>query len=320
MNIQAIRLFLHVIREGSLTSGARTLNMSQSAASRLLSGLERETNLQLFSRASQRLRPTSEGEQFFKECNRALLAVDELPRTARRLASGARARLRLVAGSRVAASLVAPAIGRFAKRYPDLEVDVRFTTSLETPTVVAERAFDLAIGSLMPRGMPAIDVEPLLELPTVAIMRRSHPLAERTSLRAADIAGHRLVAHSAGDLRDSFERIFLSEGIELEPRFTTNSIDLGCHIALHTGAIMIADPLVALTIDEEAFALVPIKPTHMAMISTFTSSLQSVSQITKRFKVSLQEEARAIEARLAGRMKRWDGPASRPKRKASNRP
>jgi DNA-binding transcriptional LysR family regulator len=37
MNIQAIRLFLHVMQRGSLAAGALQLNMSASAASRLLS-------------------------------------------------------------------------------------------------------------------------------------------------------------------------------------------------------------------------------------------------------------------------------------------
>jgi DNA-binding transcriptional LysR family regulator len=89
MNIQAIRLFLHVMQRGSLAAGAQALNMSPSAASRLLSGLERTAGLKLFSRDGHSLRPTAEGEQYFNECQRVLIAVDELPRTARRLASGA---------------------------------------------------------------------------------------------------------------------------------------------------------------------------------------------------------------------------------------
>ena len=93
MNIQAIRLFLHVMQRGSLAAGAQQLNMSASAASRLLSGLERTTGLKLFSRDGHALRPTTEGAQYFNECHRVLVAVDELPRAARRLASGAQSRL-----------------------------------------------------------------------------------------------------------------------------------------------------------------------------------------------------------------------------------
>src|ERR1700733_6213030 len=120
MNIQAIRLFLHVMQRGSLAAGAQELNMSPPAASRSLSGLERTTGLKLFSRDGHSLRPTVEGAQYFNECYRVLIAVDELPRAARRLASGAQSRLRLVSGARLANSLMIPAIGRFAKTNPDV--------------------------------------------------------------------------------------------------------------------------------------------------------------------------------------------------------
>src|SRR3569833_2308689 len=118
MNIQAIRLFLNVVQRGSLAAAAQELNMSPSAASRLLSGLERTAGMKLFSRDGHSLRPTAEGAQYFNECHRVLLAVDELPRAARRLASGAQSRLKLACGARLANSLMIPAIGRFAKRNP----------------------------------------------------------------------------------------------------------------------------------------------------------------------------------------------------------
>src|SRR6185295_9482857 len=111
MNIQAIRLFLHVMQRGSLAAGAQQLNMSASAASRLLSSLERTTGLKLFSRDGHSLRPTTEGAQYFNECYRVLVAVDELPRAARRLASGVQSRLKVASGARLANSLMIPAIG-----------------------------------------------------------------------------------------------------------------------------------------------------------------------------------------------------------------
>src|SRR5579871_258167 len=123
MNIQAIRLFLHVMQRGSLAAGAQELNMSPSAASRLLSGLERTTGLKLFSRDGHSLRPTVEGAQYFNECYRVLIAVDELPRAARRLAGGAQPRIRLTCGSRHANSVMIPAIGRFARRNPEVEIE-----------------------------------------------------------------------------------------------------------------------------------------------------------------------------------------------------
>jgi DNA-binding transcriptional LysR family regulator len=61
VNIKAIRLFLHIMQRCSLVAAAEKLNMSASAASRLLTGLEYEAGLTLFSRDGHRLSPTGRG-------------------------------------------------------------------------------------------------------------------------------------------------------------------------------------------------------------------------------------------------------------------
>jgi DNA-binding transcriptional LysR family regulator len=298
MNIQAIRLFLHVMRRGSLAAGAQELNMSPSAASRLLSGLERTTSLKLFSRDGHSLRPTAEGEQYFNECYRVLIAVDELPRTARRLASGAQSGLKLACGTRLANSLMIPAIARFAKRNPDVEVDFQLIQAHEIERIIAER-LDLGVGIAVPMPLPGVTTSPLFDMPTVAIMRRDHVLAGRAFVRAADIAAHKLIATPRGGMRDDLEDIFHSQGAKLHPQYTTNSLDHGCHLLLQIGAIMIADPLVPLAIDPDLFALVPLKPARRMQTSIYTPALKPESRVTAEFEACLREEVRAIEKRVA---------------------
>ena len=133
------------MQRGSLVAAATELNMSPSAASRLLTGLERETGLALFSREGKRLRPTAEGRQYFTESYRALVAVDDLPKTARRLASGAKARLLLLSNPRFAAPLMNPAIGRFLRNHSDTEINLEIVLRYEVELTCSERAFDVGI-------------------------------------------------------------------------------------------------------------------------------------------------------------------------------
>ena len=299
MNIQAIRLFLHVMQRGSLAAGAQELNMSPSAASRLLSGLERTTGLKLFSRDGHALRPTVEGAQYFNECYRVLIAVDELPRTARRLASGAQSRLRLVSGPRLANSLMIPAIGRFAKSNPDVGIDFQLAQVHEVDRIVSENAFDIAVGTLMPLAIPAVEMFPLFDMPIFAVMRRDHVLAKRSFVRPADIAAHKLIATPAGAMREDLEHTFRSEGVEMHPQYTANCVDHGCRLLLQIDAIMIIDPLVPLAIDPKAFALVPLKPLRTVQSSIVTPALKPESRLTAEFKACLREEAQSIEKRVA---------------------
>jgi DNA-binding transcriptional LysR family regulator len=299
MNIQAIRLFLHVIRCGSLAAAAGELNMSPSAASRVLSGLERSTGLTLFSREGQRLRPTVEGEQYYHECHRALVAVDELPRAARRLASGAQSRLKFVTGSRLATILAVPAIERFAKLYPDVEIDFEVMRVQEVHRTRAGLDFDIAAGAPVPSRMPAIKIEPLFEMPATAVMGRDHVLAKREFVRVPDLVGHKLIATAMGQAREDLEQMFEAEGLEARPLYTVSSIDIGCRLALGTGAVIIADPLVLLSIDSDAFAVVPVRPVRLVQASMIIPTMKPESRLVRDFKNCMHDEARIVEKRLS---------------------
>jgi DNA-binding transcriptional LysR family regulator len=299
MNIQAIRLFVHVVRRGSLAAAAAELNMSQSAASRVLSGLEHDTRLKLFSRQGQRLRPTVEGEQYFHECRRAMIGFDELQRSARRLASGARSRLNFLAGARLAAVLALPAVERFARAYPDVEIDIEVLRVQDVDRIRTGLDFDVALGGPVPTGMPAIEVTPLFDLPTTAVMRRDHALAKRDFVRLADLVGHRLIVTAMGQTREDLERMFMAEGLDARPLYTVSSVDIGCRLALGTGAVCIADPSVLLSTDPDVLAVVPIKPLRIVQTSIIVPATKPESRVTRDFKTCLIEEARVVEKRLS---------------------
>jgi DNA-binding transcriptional LysR family regulator len=299
MNLQAIRLFLHVIRRGSLAAAAAELNMSPSAASRSLSGLERSTGLKLFSREGQRLRPTAEGEQYYHECHRALVAVDELPRVARRLAGGAQSRLKFSTASRLATVLALPTIERFAKSYPDAEIDFEVLRVQDVDRFRRGVDFDIALAAPVPVGIPAIEVVPLFEMPMTVVMRRGHILSARRFLRVADLTGHRLIATAMGPAREDLDQTFKVEGWEAKPLYTVSSIDVGCRLALGTDAIMIADPAALLTANRDAFAVVPLKPLRMIQASMITPAMKPESRLMRDFKNCLREEARLVEEQLS---------------------
>ena len=299
MNIQAIRLFLHVIQRGSLAAAAGELNMSPSAASRLLSGLERTTGLKLFSREGQRLRPTSEGEQYYQECHRALVAVDELPRVARRLASGSQSRIKFAATSRLVTVLAIPALERFAKAYPDVEVEFEVYRVHDIDRIRIGIDFDLALAAPMPTGIPAIEVTPLFDMPVAVVMRRDHVLARRNFLRTSDLAGHKLIATAMGPGREELERTFKADGLEVRPLYIVSAVDIGCRLALRTDAVFLCDPTVLLTPDREQCAVVPLKPMRMIQVSMITPTMKPESRLVRALKACLVAEAKDVEKRLS---------------------
>jgi DNA-binding transcriptional LysR family regulator len=299
------------MQRGSLVAAATELNTSPSAASRLLMGLERETGLVLFSRHGKRLHPTAEGKQYFSECYRVLVAVDDLPRVARRLASGAKARLRLLSNPRFAATLMNPAIGRFLSSNPKTEIDLQIVLRYEVELTSSERSFDVGITAL-PLKHFSVHTEPLCDMPATAIMRRDHPLARRAFVRLPELAGQRLVVTPPGThLRQEVESMFAAEGLEFRPQLTVSQVDIACHIVLEAGAIMISDPLIPLTLNAEAYGVVPLRPVRMLHVGLVTPALNPASRLTTLFKLCLREEAKSIKERLTHRFGNLNTPRNR---------
>src|SRR5512135_2647600 len=71
--LRALHYFVAAAEAGSLTAAARTLQVSVPAVQKLVTSLERELGVKLFTRSRQGLRLTASGEGYLESC-RPLLA------------------------------------------------------------------------------------------------------------------------------------------------------------------------------------------------------------------------------------------------------
>ena len=297
MKLQALRLFLRIMELGSLAAAAQSLNMSQSAASRLLSGLEHGTGLRLFHRDRMRLVPTTEGTSFFAEVRRVLVAIDDLPRVAERVASGTRVRLRIVSMPRFAASLLAPAVADFHRHHP--EVDVAIIHRRELELAIANQSFDLGIGAL-PLDNPGVEAQPLLSLPAVVVLPARHPLARRKSLGARDLAAETLVVLGPGtQLRHDVEAMFAAEGVAVRPKIVVDSLEFACRLVAQGAGIAIADSLTPAALGAGRLAMVPWRPRTLFHVGVLLPALMPPSRSVGQFLESLRRAARELGGRLA---------------------
>jgi hypothetical protein len=89
--------------------------------------------------------------------------------------------------------------------------------------------------------------------------------------------------------------MFAAEGLEFRPQLTVSQVDVACHVVLQTGAIMISDPLIPLTLNPEAYAVVPLKPLRLLHLGIATPALNPHSRSTTQFKLCLREETKLIK-------------------------
>lgn len=137
-----LNFFCTLVKNGSLSATARDFDVTPSAVSKWLSQLEQRLGVRLINRTTRRIALTSEGEVYLAEGRRILAEIDELEQTVASTRAAPKGLLKVNATLGFGRSYIAPAISRFAREYPDLEVQLLLT---DRPLNLAEEAIDVGI-------------------------------------------------------------------------------------------------------------------------------------------------------------------------------
>ncbi|WP_210199835.1 LysR family transcriptional regulator [Pleomorphomonas diazotrophica] len=140
-----------VVRHGSLSAAARHLGLAVSVVGDRLANLENRLGARLIARTTRRQSLTEAGRLYLAEMQPILAAIETLETRIRDLSSIPQGTLRISAPFPIGRRWIAPFVGEFAARYPD----VRLQLLLEDRYVdIIGEGFDLAI-----RGGPAVESE-----------------------------------------------------------------------------------------------------------------------------------------------------------------
>src|SRR3954452_12748382 len=158
-DLNVLAAFLAVAEERSFTKAAKRLNVSQSALSHAVRGLEDEIGVRLLARTTRSVAPTDAGEELLRSLRPALTDI----RAALGKISGKRGtpagRVRLVVSPLAAGSVLGPNLGAFARNYPDVVLDI---TTDESRVDLVAGGYDAGIhyGEFIEQDMVAIRVSP----------------------------------------------------------------------------------------------------------------------------------------------------------------
>jgi DNA-binding transcriptional LysR family regulator len=187
-----LRLLLTLAGELHFGRAASRLYLTQPALSQQIRSLEQRLGVPLFARTSRRVELTEAGRELLPLVKNVVDAADELRAAAVRSAAGA-GRLRLgVCESFGSLAATRAVIAEVAAARPDLGPDVLVADSfLEQLAMLKAGAIDAAFVYLpVPEGLHA---QPLTVEPRLVCVAADDPLARRSSVRLADLAGHPVV-------------------------------------------------------------------------------------------------------------------------------
>lgn len=124
MQLRQIEVFHAVMITGSTTGAAARLNVTQPAISTTLARMQDELGLTLFGKVSGRLVPTAEADLLFRQVCALKEDVDQLRRTAQRLAAGHIGHIRLGVVPALGEGISARAIANLRQTSPDVTISL----------------------------------------------------------------------------------------------------------------------------------------------------------------------------------------------------
>ena len=139
-SLDALRIFVVAARHLSFTEAANQLNLTQSAVSHRIRGLEEELGIALFQRLSRRLELTAEGRALARKIGNAIGDIDRSIIELDRIDDTGPLKVTMLPS--VATHWLIPRLPRIRHRHPDLNVQV-----IADPRLLDLRAerIDLAI-------------------------------------------------------------------------------------------------------------------------------------------------------------------------------
>lgn len=216
MDLRSVECFLRVADTLHFAQAAAELHLSQPALSQRIRTLEREIGATLLERNRRGVALTAAGHAFREPAMAALSHGRHAAELARHAAGGTHGRLRL--GFTVIASYtwLPRAVQAFRASHPDVVVAL---TEVNSPGVEAAlHRGDIDLGILHPPlERTGLQHYPLPDEPIVLALPAEHPLATRTQLTFADLAGEPMLVapRSVGPaLFDTLMSRFRTAGVE----------------------------------------------------------------------------------------------------------
>ncbi|HTH96951.1 MAG TPA: LysR family transcriptional regulator [Stellaceae bacterium] len=222
--IDAMKVFVAAVDEGSLAGAGRKLRKSPAAISRAVAFLEAHVGVQLLHRTTRSLALSEAGERYAVACRRMLTDLEEADILAAGERSAPRGTLTLTAPVVAGEEMLRPILDAFMEEYPAVSARLLL---LDRPVNLIEEGIDVAmrIAHLADSTLVAIRLGEVRRVVTAAPRYLArHPKIEEP----ADLARHQIIAMTHFGIESwSFPPLpgsTVPRTVTLNPRLAVNSV------------------------------------------------------------------------------------------------
>lgn len=199
---------------GGVARAAEQLNITQSALSHQIKGLEDQAGVELFVRRSKPMRLSAAGKRLLRLAEQVLPQVEALQEEFEGLRSGKAGRLHIAIECHACFEWLFPVLESFRKKFGDVDVDIRPGLAFDALPALMKEEVDVVISS-DPEDLAGVTFVPLFDYSPVFVASSSHPLADKPYIEAEDFRGQTLITYPVDRARlDIFSQLLTPAKVE----------------------------------------------------------------------------------------------------------
>ncbi|AJR05434.1 LysR family transcriptional regulator [Photobacterium gaetbulicola] len=219
MRLDDLKLFTTVVELGSFSAAANALDLPRANVSRRIGELEKHLNAQLFFRTTRKLRLTQHGEVLYHELLQVVQGIEKAQEAMYQLDSKPAGKVKIGALPD-SDELLQPILNQFQLQYPDIELDVRFSTNGYRD--LYEQGLDLSfhVGPLQDSSLVARHITSINRF----LLASPDYIAQYGAPESInDLAQHRCICYrwSDGRIEDTWR--FTDSTLKVKPILSSNS-------------------------------------------------------------------------------------------------
>ena len=197
MDLNRLRGFYTVVKQGGFTAAARRLRLSQPSISLQVKNLEQEVGLQLLQRHPRGVVPTREGQVLYELAEKLFETEGEIDAVFSGHAQYEGTRLTVSTNQSVATHMLPPLLEKYRGLFPKVEISIHNMRTAEIIESVANAQTDVGIILIDPQR-EELEARPVAPCEMILITPSNHPLSHRRKISLADITGYPFLSYTRG--------------------------------------------------------------------------------------------------------------------------
>ncbi len=243
LTLKQLRYFVAAAETGQISLAAIEMNISQSAVTAAVQGLEAQLGVRLLSRGTHGVTLTPEGARFLSRAREILGAVEEAVRSPLGDARRATGRVRLAMSYTVAGYFLSRHLAAFRRSYPGIALELHEMARPRCEAALEAGAIDIAVlltSNL--ENVAALEFETLFRSRRRLWLPTDHPLLALPAVPVAEVFRQPYIMLTVDEAAHTQARFWRTFGREPQVIFATSSVEaVRSMVAAGMGVTVLSD-------------------------------------------------------------------------------